>query len=104
MIDLKKIENEPEKVKELLARKGWEFDPEPLLEDFKKRRELLQEVETNKAEQNRLSKSVPQVKKEGGDVKAIFAKVKELSAKNESKEKELDAVNKAFIAFFRTCN
>lgn len=94
MIDLKKIENEPEKVKELLARKGWEFDPEPLLEDFKKRRELLQEVETNKAEQNRLSKSVPQVKKEGGDVKAIFAKVKELSAKNESKEKELDAVNK----------
>lgn len=94
MIDLKKIENEPEKVKELLARKGWEFDPELLLEDFKKRRELLQEVETNKAEQNRLSKSVPQVKKEGGDVKAIFAKVKELSAKNESKEEELDAVNK----------
>lgn len=94
MIDLKKIENEPEKVKELLARKGWEFDPMPLLEDLKKRRELLQEVETNKAEQNRLSKSVPQVKKEGGDVKAIFAKVKELSSNIEGKEKELSEVNK----------
>lgn len=94
MIDLKKIENEPEKVKELLARKGWEFDPAPLLVDFKKRRELLAEVETNKAEQNRLSKSVPQVKKEGGDVKAIFAKVKELSASIAGKEKELEEVNK----------
>lgn len=94
MIDLKKIENEPEKVKALLAKKGWDFDPAPLLENFKKRRELLAEVEANKAEQNRLSKSVPQIKKEGGDVKAIFAKVKELSAKNVSKEEELAKVNK----------
>lgn len=94
MIDLKKIENEPEKVKALLAKKGWDFDPAPLLEDFKKRRELLAEVEANKAEQNRLSKSVPQIKKEGGDVKAIFTKVKELSAKNVSKEEELAKVNK----------
>lgn len=93
MIDLKKIENEPEKVKELLARKGWEFDPAPLLSDFKKRKELLLEVESNKAEQNKLSKSVPQVKKEGGDVQAIFAKVKELAKQNADKEKELDEVN-----------
>lgn len=93
MIDLKKIENEPEKVKELLARKGWEFDPTPLLNDFKKRKELLLEVESNKAEQNKLSKSVPQVKKEGGDVQAIFAKVKELAKQNADKEKELDEVN-----------
>lgn len=93
MIDLKKIENEPEKVQSLLAKKGWEFDPAPLLEDFKKRRELLQEVEANKAEQNKLSKSVPMVKKEGGDVKALFAKVKELAAQNEGKEKELAAIN-----------
>ncbi len=93
MIDLKKIENEPEKVKELLARKGWEFDPTPLLNDFKKRKELLLEVESNKAEQNKLSKSVPQVKKEGGDVQAIFAKVKELAKQNADKEKELDKVN-----------
>lgn len=27
MIDLKLIEEEPEKVKELLKRKGWDFDP-----------------------------------------------------------------------------
>lgn len=93
MIDLKKIENEPEKVRSLLAKKGWDFDPAPLLEDFKKRRELLQEVEANKAEQNKLSKSVPMVKKEGGDVKALFAKVKELAAQNEGKEKELAAIN-----------
>jgi len=94
MIDLKKIENEPEKIKELLARKGWEFDPTPLLNDFKKRKELLLGVESNKAEQNKLSKSVPQIKKEGGDVQAVFAKVKELAKENADKEKELDEVNK----------
>ena len=94
MIDLKKIENEPEKIKELLARKGWEFDPAPLLNDFKKRKELLLEVESNKAEQNKLSKSVPQIKKEGGDVQAVFTKVKELAKENADKEKELDEVNK----------
>lgn len=94
MIDLKKIENEPEKVKELLARKGWDFDPAPLLSDFAKRRALLKEVEENKAEQNALSRSVPQVKKEGGDVQAIFKKVKELAANNASKEKELSEIEK----------
>jgi len=93
MIDLKKIENEPEKVKELLARKGWDFDPAPLLSDFAKRRELLHAVEANKAEQNALSKSVPAVKKAGGDVQSIFDKVKTLAKENEDKEKELDEIN-----------
>ena len=92
MIDPKLIEAKAEYVKEALAKKLWDFDPAPLLALFQKRRELTKEVEENKAQQNRLSKSVPQVKKEGGDVQAIFKEVKELAAKNKDHEEELKKV------------
>ena len=92
MIDPKLIEAKPEYVTEALAKKLWDFDPAPLLALFQKRRELTKEVEENKAQQNRLSKSVPQVKKEGGDVQAIFKEVKELAAKNKDHEEELKKV------------
>lgn len=92
MIDAKLIEEKPEYVKEALAKKGWDFDPAPLLALFQNRRTLLKDVETNKAEQNKLSKEVPAVKKAGGDVQSIFKKVKELSAANKEKEEELAKV------------
>ena len=89
MIDIRYIEEHPEEVRERLAKKNWDFDPTPILELSKKRRTLLKEVESSKAEQNKLSASVPEVKKAGGDVKPIFAKVKELGAANKAKEEEL---------------
>jgi hypothetical protein len=59
---------------------------------FYSRREeiFLKEVEASKAEQNKLSASVPQVKKAGGDVQAIFVKVKALAAGVKDKEAELE--------------
>ena len=92
MIDIRYIEEHPEEVKERLAKKNWDFDPAPVLELSRKRRTLLKEVEASKAEQNKLSSSVPEVKKAGGDVKAIFAKVKELGAANKAKEEELKKI------------
>ncbi len=92
MIDYKRIEEKPEEVKAALAKKGWDFDPAPLLKLFAYRRSLLKEVEAAKAEQNKLSASVPAVKKAGGNLIEIFAKVKELSAANKAKEDELKAV------------
>jgi seryl-tRNA synthetase len=92
MIDYKRIEEKPEEIKAALAKKGWEFDPQPLLKLFGFRRSLLKEVEANKAEQNKLSASVPLVKKAGGNLPEIFAKVKELSAANKAKEDELKTV------------
>jgi len=98
MIDVKLIIEKPEYVKEALAKKNWDFDPSEVIELSKKRLTLLKEVESNKAEQNRLSSSVPQVKKEGGNVQEIFAKVKQLAASNKDKELELDNVESAINA------
>mgnify|MGYP002524138301 CR=1 FL=1 len=92
MIDVKLILEKPEYVKEALAKKLWDFDPKPIIELSSRRLELLKKVEANKARQNKLSSSVPQIKKEGGDVKEIFAEVKKLGAENKHDEEELSKI------------
>lgn len=92
MIDVKLILEKPEYVKEALAKKLWDFDPKPVIELSAKRLDLLKSVEANKAEQNRLSASVPALKKAGEDVKPVFAKVKELGSQNKAAEEELAKV------------
>ena len=89
MIDIKLILEKPDYVKAALAKKLWEFDPEPIIDLSKRRVELLKKVEANKAEQNKLSASVPALKKAGEDVRPIFEKVKALAAENKAGEEEL---------------
>ena len=89
MIDINYIIQNKEHVKELLARKLYEADIDSLCKNVELKRELQRQVEVNKAEQNKLSKSVPQVKKEGGDVQSIFARVKELAALNKENEEKV---------------
>ena len=93
MIDINLIREKPEYVKEALKKKLWDTDFTELLSWDKEKRETMQIVEANKAEMNKLSGSVPAVKKAGGDVAPIFKQVKEIAAKNaefEGKLKELD--------------
>ena len=101
MIDINLIREKPEYVKEALAKKIWDTDFTELLSWDKEKRELMQIVENNKAEMNRLSASVPAAKKAGEDVSLIFKKVKEIAAKNaefEQKLKELDEKIFNFVA------
>ena len=89
MLDINVIRENPEKVKEALKKKLWDADFTELLQWDKQRKELIQEVEGNKAEMNSLSASVPAAKKAGEDVSKIFAKVKEIAAKHQQKDQEL---------------
>ena len=100
MIDINLIREKPEYVKEALAKKLWDTDFTELLSWDKEKRELMQIVESNKAEMNKLSASVPAAKKAGEDVSLIFNRVKEIAAKNaefEQKLKELDAKITDFV-------
>lgn len=99
MLDLNLIKTNPQKVHDALLKKGWDVDFAPLIAKMDKRLELIQEVEKRKAEANRLSKSVPQVKKEGGDIQAIFAQVKAISKGNEESEIELNRIEKEIYDF-----
>ena len=101
MLDINLIRENPEKVKESLKKKLWDADFTELLKWDAERKQLIQVVEGNKAEMNRLSASVPAAKKAGEDVSKIFAKVKEIAksnAENEEKLKELDKKIFDFIA------
>ena len=89
MLDIKQIIENPQEVAAKLAKKGCIVDFAPLLALSEKRKALLVAVENLKSERNKLSDSVPQVKKEGGDVSKIFAKVKEISAKMAGDDQEL---------------
>ncbi len=101
MIDQDRIRKNPEEVKAALKKKLWDADFTEYLEWDKEKRALLQLVEGNKAEMNKLSASVPAAKKAGEDVSKIFAKVKEIAAnnkENEEKVKELDEKIFNFLA------
>lgn len=89
MIDINFILENKDYVKEGLKKKEFEADIDGLIELVYKKREIQKKVEDNKASQNKLSKSVPTVKKEGGDVTSIFKKVKELAAEVKEEEEEL---------------
>lgn len=99
MIDINRIRENPEAVKEALKKKLWDADFTELLTWDKRKKELIQFVEGNKAEMNRLSASVPQAKKNGEDVSKIFAKVKEIAAANAESDKELKELEDKIFNF-----
>ena len=99
MLDLNLIKTNPEFVRNSLKKKGWDVDFTEIIAKMDKRLELIQMVESIKAEINRLSASVPMVKKEGGNVQEIFVKVKDLKAKNIENEEELVRLEKEIKEF-----
>ena len=99
MLDINRIRENPEAVKEALKKKLWDADFTELLAWDKRKKELIQFVEGNKAEMNKLSASVPQAKKNGEDVSKIFAKVKEIAALNAESDKELKDLEEKIFNF-----
>ncbi len=89
MLDINLIRKEGKFVEEALLKKGWKFDSSEILKLDEKRREIRFKVEEVKAKLNKLSGSVPEVKKAGGDISVIFAEVKALKSENEARESEL---------------
>ncbi|WP_313339346.1 serine--tRNA ligase [Sedimentibacter sp.] len=81
MLDIKRIRNNPEEVEDLLKRRNPELSLKNVLELDKVRREKLVEAENMKAEQNKVSKQVPLLKKEGKDVTEILQEMKDLAEK-----------------------
>lgn len=88
MLDIKKIRQEPDFYKEKLATRG--VKPEEIDEVIaldKKRRELLQQTETMKAQRNEASKKIGEAKRNGESADAAIKETRELG----DKIKELDA-------------
>ena len=80
MLDIKLIRENPDKIKAGLKAKEVDCDEliDRILELDEQRRTLLQQTEALKAEQNKVSKQIPALKKAGEDTTAIFKEMGEI--------------------------
>ncbi|MCL2125044.1 MAG: serine--tRNA ligase [Oscillospiraceae bacterium] len=94
MIDIKLIRESPGDIKERLMKKGADCAAEitRILDLDTKRRTLIASVESDKAEQNKASKQIPQIKKEGGDASGLVAQMNDLKEKIRAADIELREV------------
>ncbi|MCI7809404.1 serine--tRNA ligase [bacterium] len=100
MLDIKRIKENPEAVKAGLRAKEVDCDAtiDRILELDEQRRALIADTESRKARQNKVSKEIPQLKKQGKDVAPIFAEMAELKKGLAEDAEKLDAV----MAEYRT--
>ena len=86
MIDIKLIRENPEDIKKRLAYKEFDAsnDIDRILELDAKRRDVIMSLEADKAEQNKVSKQIPAMKKAGEDVAPVLAKMNEIKEKIKS--------------------
>jgi len=94
MIDIKLIRETPEIIKKSLHKKGADCaaDIDRIIELDSLRRAIIAECENDKAEQNRASKQIPRIKKEGGDASEIIAQMNALKDKIRGAETKLGGV------------
>ncbi|MGN0622095.1 MAG: serine--tRNA ligase [Porcipelethomonas sp.] len=83
MLDIKVIRENPEKVKAALKTRNADYDEyiDSILEIDEKRRKLSTETDNLKAEQNKVTKQIPIMKKNGENTDEIMAQMKEISEK-----------------------
>ncbi len=100
MIDIKLLRREPERIKELLARRDKVYAEmvDELLTVDKERRELLTKIENLQAKRNKLSKEIGTLFKEGKREEALSIKteVEEISERVKRLERELKEVEERF--------
>ena len=95
MIDIRYLREKPDEVKNRIKKREMNLDnvvDEVIAVDSQKR-EQMGKIEAMKAEKNAASKQIPQIKKAGGDISEIMAKMKEIGALIDGGEaviKELD--------------
>ncbi|MDO4481546.1 MAG: serine--tRNA ligase [Bacillota bacterium] len=93
MLDIKRVRNEFEAVKNAVESRGQgDYNLPKAVELDEKRRSLLAEVEQLKNRQNASSKEIPKLKKEGKDTTELMAEMKALSEKIKEEDEKVKAI------------
>ncbi|PLY00459.1 MAG: serine--tRNA ligase [Desulfuromonas sp.] len=88
MLDAKLLREQPEEIAALLSTRGQKIDLTPVVELDRRRRDLLQESESLKAEKNQVSAVIGRTK-DKSQVQGEIARMKEVSARIKSLDDEL---------------
>ncbi len=99
MLDINLIISDTKHVHDALLKKGFDVDFAPLIKLYDERKTLILKSDELKTKKNKLSASVPMVKKQGGDIEAIFAEVKALNKDIEKYDEKLAKVEKDIFDF-----
>ena len=102
MIDLKRIIEEKDKLVELLKRKGYDVNFDEVIALDELRRKTIAEVETYKAQKNKVSAQIPALKKAGQPTDEIFKEMRALGDKiteGDAKQKEIEDQIFNFLAY-----
>jgi len=80
MLDIKKIRNNPEEIKNKILKRGEIYVSfiDEILNLDEKRREILVQADNLKNKRNQVSKEIPKLKKSGEDVAPIMAEMKKV--------------------------
>lgn len=89
MLDINLIREDPQGVSAKLARKGVTIDFTEFLSLDEQRRRLIFATEQLKAEKNRTSAMIPQLKKQGQDVTPVLQHMKQIGAQIQDKDAQL---------------
>ena len=94
MLDIKLLRESPDFVKQAILKKGTDYstDIDRILEFDINRRTIISVNDADKAEQNKASKEIPQIKKSGGDAGEIIARMNTLKEKIKEAESSLRIV------------
>ncbi len=97
MLDVRFIRENPDRVRAAMRSRKMSLDAEidEILRLDLQRRELTAKVEAMKAQQNAVSKKIPQMKKSGEDTSVIMAEMKALSEDIAHFNKDLSVVEKS---------
>ncbi|NLH00681.1 MAG: serine--tRNA ligase [Clostridiales bacterium] len=98
MLDIKLIRENPEDVKTRL--KGKEIDCDEIIDRIlvldAERRDLIFKTENAKSEQNKVSKEIPQLKKQGADTTEVLARMNTLKEEIKSLDNQLKQVENEY--------
>ena len=99
MLDIKLIIENPDLVKARLLKKGYEVDFTDLIKKDADKRALQYEIETLKAERNKVSAQIPALKKQGLPVENIFAEMRTLGDKIAEGDAKINALQEEIFNF-----
>jgi seryl-tRNA synthetase len=94
MLDRRMIRDNPEMIRDALAKRGNPFDLDALVALDEERRSVIEQAQALREQRNALSKQVGEIMKTGGDAEPLkqqVAEIKDALDGLEAREKELDA-------------
>jgi len=99
MHDIRRMRADFAQYKELMDRRGTDYGLDEFLSLDEEHRQALHQAEEMRAEVNAISKQIPAVKKEGGDVEPLMVKSREINAKLKNVETALRKLDEKLTDF-----